>query len=154
MHRWYSIFPENPLISIYTWIAFCFLPFFFIFKSSSALEISIGISLLLLFFLSYRFSFKSQSGLVYMWLSFEMFINIMMSLLFGFVYFALFTAFFIGNIKNTTGFFIMYGLHIATTLGAIITVLFLEPELFLTQINFILLSIYIIEISKRILKGN
>src|SRR5699024_4268399 len=84
------------------------LTFFFIFKSSSALEISIGISLLLLFFLSYRFSFKSQSGLVYMWLSFEMFINIMMSLLFGFVYFALFTAFFIGNIKNTTGFFIMY----------------------------------------------
>src|SRR5699024_7775778 len=87
------------------------------------------------------FSFKSQSGLVYMWLSFEMFINIMMSLLFGFVYFALFTAFFIGNIKNTTGFFIMYGLHIATTLGAIITGLFLEPELFLTQIHFILLSL-------------
>lgn len=141
MHRWYSIFPENPLISIYTWIAFCFLPFFFIFKSSSAVEILIGISLLLLFFLSYRFSFKSQSGLVYMWLSFEMFINIMMSLLFGFVYFALFTAFFIGNIKNTTGFFIMYGLHIATTLGAIITGLFLEPDLFLTQIHFILLSL-------------
>src|SRR5699024_3789276 len=136
MHRWYSIFPENPLISIYTWIAFCFLPFFFIFKSSSVFVISICISLLLLFFLSYRFSFNSQSGLVYMWPSFEMFINIMMSLLFGSVYFALFTAFFIGNIKNTTGFFIMYGLHIATTLGAIITGLFLEPELFLTQIHF------------------
>src|SRR5699024_5430307 len=89
----------------------------------------------------YRFSFKSQSGFVYMWLSFEMFINIMLSLLFGFVYFALFTAFFIGNIKNTTGFFIMYGLHIATTLGVIITGLFLVLELFLTQIHFILLSL-------------
>src|SRR5699024_12257138 len=107
------------------------------------LEISIGISLVLLFFLSYRFSFKSQSGLVYMWLSFEMFINIMMSLLFGFVYFALFTAFFIGNIKNTTGFFIMYGLHIATTLEAIITGLFLESVLFLTQIHFILLTLIV-----------
>src|SRR5699024_12750144 len=121
MHRWYSIFPENPLISIYTWIAFCFLPFFFIFKSSSALEISIGNSLLLLFFLSYRFSFRSQSGLVYMCLSFVMFINIMMSLLLVFVYFALFTAFFTGNIKNTTGFFIMYGLFIATTSVALLT---------------------------------
>src|SRR5699024_12755631 len=106
-------------------------------------EISIGISLLLLFFLSYRFSFKSQSGLVYMWLSFEMFINIMMSLLFGFVYFALFTAFFIGNIKNTTGFFIMYGLHIATTLGAFIIGLFLLSVLFLSQIHFVLLSLLV-----------
>src|SRR5699024_12773645 len=83
MHRWYSIFPENQLISIYTWIAFCFLPFFFIFKSSSALEISIGLSLLLLFFVSYRFSFRSHSGLVYMCLSFEIFIDVMMSLLFA-----------------------------------------------------------------------
>src|SRR5699024_12538671 len=116
MHRWYSIFPENPLISIYTWIAFCFLPFFFIFKSSSALEISIGISLLLLFFLSYRFFFKSQSGLVYMWLSFEMFINIMMSLFFGFVYFALFFTFFIGIIIFNTVYFIMYGFGVAMTL--------------------------------------
>lgn len=141
MHRWYSIFPENPWISIYTWIAFCFLPFFFIFKSSSSIEITIGISLLVLFFLSYRFSFKSQSGFLYMWLGFEMFINVAMSLLFGFVYFALFTAFFIGNIRHTTGFFIMYGLHIATTSGAIVTGLFLAPELFLPQIHFLLLSL-------------
>src|SRR5699024_9979815 len=85
--------------------------------------------------------FKFQIGLVYMCLSFEMFINIMMLFFFGFVYFTLFTDFFIGNIKNTTCFFIMYGLHIATTLGAIITGLFLEPELFLSQIHFILLSL-------------
>lgn len=76
-----------------------------------------------------------------MWLSFEMVINIMMSLLFGFVYFALFTAFFIGNIRNTTGFFIMYGLHIATTLGAIIAGFFIEIDLFLPQIHFVLICL-------------
>ncbi|MGM8366635.1 sensor histidine kinase [Virgibacillus sp. W0181] len=141
MHRWYSIFPKNPWLSIYTWIAFCLLPFFFIFKSSSPLEILIGISLLFLFFLSYRFSFKSKSGLVYMWLSFEMIINIAMTLLFGFVYFALFTAFFIGNIKSTTGFFIMYGLHIATTLGAVLAGFFIEIDLLLPQLHFILLCL-------------
>lgn len=141
MHRWYSIFPRNPWLSIYTWIIFCFLPFFFIFRASSPIEILIGITLLALFFLSYIFSFKSKSGLVYMWLSFEMVINIAMTLLFGFVYFALFTAFFIGNIRSTTGFFIMYGLHIATSLGAVITGVILEIDLLLPQMHFIILSL-------------
>lgn len=140
MHKWYSIFPRNPWLSIYTWIIFCFLPFFFIFRSSSPIGILIGITLLALFFLSYIFSFKSKSGIVYMWLSFEMLINIVMTLLFGFVYFGLFTAFFIGNIRSTTGFFIMYGLHIATSIGAVITGLILEIDLLLPQMHFIVLS--------------
>src|SRR5690625_3544888 len=94
-HSWYSIFPENPWLSIYTWIAFCFLPFFFIFRSSSLIEIVIGISLLILFFLSYRFSFKSNSGLVYMWLSFEIIIIIYMKLFFDFFYYSILPVLFI-----------------------------------------------------------
>ena len=141
MHKWYSIFPKNPWLSIYTWIALCFLPFYFIFRASSSWEIIIGISLLGLFFLSYMFSFRAKSGLVYMWLSFEMVINIIMTLLFGFVYFALFTAFFIGNIRSTTGFFIMYGLHILTTIGAVVAGFFIEIDLFLSQFPFLLLCV-------------
>ena len=141
MHSWYSIFPKNPWLSIYAWIILCLLPFFFIFKSSSPVEIIFGISLLLLFFLSYRFSFKSKSGLVYMWISFEMAINIVMTLLFGFVYFSLFIAFFIGNIRNPVGFFIIYGLHIATTLLAIVLGFFVEIDLFLPQLHFIIISL-------------
>jgi len=141
MHKWYSIFPRYPWLSIYTWIILCFLPFFFIFRSSSPVEILIGITLLALFFLSYIFSFKSKSGLVYMWLGFEMLINVVMTLLFGFVYFALFTAFFIGNIRHTTGFFIMYGLHILTALGAVITGFILDIGLLLPQIHFIIITL-------------
>lgn len=141
MQSWYSIFPKNPWLSIYAWVIFCFLPFFFIFRSSSPIEISVGISLLLLFFLSFRFSFKSKTGLVYMWLSFEMAINIGMTLLFGYVYLSIFTAFFIGNIRNPVGFFIIYGLHIAFTVGAIVAGFFIEIELFLTQVHFILISV-------------
>lgn len=141
MHRWYSIFPKHPWLSVYTWIIFCLLPFFFIFKSSSTIEIIIGIILLLLFFICYRFSFKSKSGTVYMWLSFEMVINSIMTLLFGFVYFALFTAFFIGNIRHTAGFFIMYGLHILTTTVVIVLGFFIKPDLFLPQLHFILISL-------------
>ncbi len=141
MQSWFSIFPKNPWLSIYVWVIFCLLPFFFIFRASSRLEIIVGLTLLLLFFLSYRFSFKSKSGLVYMWLSFEMVINVVMTLLFGFVYFSLFTAFFIGNIRHPAGFFIMYGLHIATTLGAIIFGFFIELDLFLPQLHFLLISV-------------
>jgi two-component system sensor histidine kinase DesK len=141
MQSWYSIFPRNPWISIYAWVAICLLPFFFIFRSSSGIEITIGIALLLLFFISYRFSFKSKTGLVYMWVGFEMIINVVMTLLFGYVYFAIFTAFFIGNIRNTVGFFIMYGLHIALTVFAIITGFFIEIELFLPQVHFVVLSV-------------
>lgn len=141
LHRWYSIFPKYPWLSIYTWVILCLLPFFFIFKSSSPTEIAIGIMLLMLFFICYRFSFKSKSGLIYMWLSFEMVINAVMTLLFGFVYFALFTAFFIGNIRSTTGFFIMYGLHIATTIGVVIFGFFINLDLFLPQLHFIIMSL-------------
>ena len=141
MQSWYSIFPKNPWLSIYAWVVFCFLPFFFIFRSSSWIEIAIGIALLLLFFLSYRFSFKSKSGIVYMWISFEMVINIVMTLLFGYVYLSIFTAFFIGNIRNSVGFFIMYGLHIAFTVVAVVIGFFIEINLFLPQVHFILISV-------------
>src|SRR5699024_8399869 len=76
MHRWYSIFPKNPWLSIYVWIVFCLLPFFFIFRSSSPLEILIGITLLILFFLSYMFSFKSKSVSFYFFLNFVLIFNI------------------------------------------------------------------------------
>ena len=105
MKSWYSIFPKSPWLSIYAWAVFCFLPFFFIFRSSSRYEIAIGISLLLLFFLSYRFSYKSKSGLVYMWISFEIIINVVMTLLFGYLYLSIFTAFFHWKYTKSSRFF-------------------------------------------------
>ncbi|WP_252505143.1 sensor histidine kinase [Sporosarcina sp. Marseille-Q4943] len=141
MQKWYSIFPKNTWLSIYAWIVFCLLPFFFIFRTWSAVDISVGTGLLVLYFISYFFSFKSKSGLVYMWVSFEIVINIVMTLLFGYVYLSIFTAFFIGNIRSTVGFFIMYGLHIFFTVGAIVTGFFLEINLFLPQVHFILITV-------------
>ena len=76
-----------------------------------------------------------------MWISFEIVINIVMTLLFGYVYLSIFTAFFIGNIRSTVGFFIMYGLHIFFTVGAIVTGFFLEINLFLPQVHFILITV-------------
>lgn len=141
MQHWFSLFPKSPWLSIYGWVIFGLLPFFFIFRSSSPIEIMIGISLVLLFFLSYRFSYRSKTGFVYMWISFEMVINVIMTLLFGYVYLSIFVAFFIGNIRHPVGFFIVYGIHIALTIGAIITGFFIEIDLFLPQFHFILISV-------------
>src|SRR5690606_16806150 len=107
MKNWYMIFPKSKWISIYIWVIFCILPFYFIIHSLSYLQITIGISLICLYFLSYYFSYRAGKGLVYMWVSFEMVINIIMIILYGYIYLSLFTAFFIGNIKSTVGFYIM-----------------------------------------------
>lgn len=141
MRSWYTILPKNPWISIYVWIIFCIMPFYFIIRSYSIVQISIGILLILLYFLSHRFSFKSKSGLVYMWISFEMVLNIVMTLMFGYVYLSLFTAFFIGNIRNTVGFFIMYGLHIGFTVVSIVAGYFIDLDLFLSQTPFIIITV-------------
>uniref|UniRef100_UPI002ED51BAF sensor histidine kinase n=1 Tax=Sporosarcina cascadiensis TaxID=2660747 RepID=UPI002ED51BAF len=101
----------------------------------------IGFTLLVFFFLSYYFSVKSDSGLMYMWISFEIVITVLMTLLFGYVYLSIFIAFFIGNIRNPVGFFIVYGLHIAILIGAVVAGFFIEIELFLSQIHFIILAI-------------
>ncbi|AXI00458.1 sensor histidine kinase [Sporosarcina sp. PTS2304] len=141
MSSWYSIFPKNPWLSIYAWVVFCILPFFFILRSASPFDLMIGFTLLVLFFLSYYFSTKSQSGLMYMWISFEIVITVAMTLLFGYVYLSIFIAFFIGNIRNPVGFFVIYGLHIAILIGAVVAGFFIEIELFLPQIHFIIISI-------------
>ncbi|PIC63546.1 sensor histidine kinase [Sporosarcina sp. P13] len=141
MRSWYSIFPKNPWLSIYAWVVFCILPFFFILRSASPFDLMIGFTLLVFFFLSYYFSTKSQSGLMYMWISFEIVITVLMTLLFGYVYLSIFIAFFIGNIRNSVGFFIIYGLHIAILIGAVVAGFFIDIHLFLPQIHFIIITI-------------
>jgi len=141
MKKWHSIIPNSPMLSIYLWVIFCFLPFFFIFRKSSSIEISIGITFLMLYFIFYRFSVNSKNGLVYMWISFEMVINIILTILYGYVYLSIFTAFFIGNIRRPVGFYIMYGLHIGFTVISTGAGFFVELHLFLSQLPFVVLTI-------------
>lgn len=141
MQSWYQIFPKNPWLSLYAWVIFCILPFFFIFRSSSLTEIIFGTLLLLLFFIAYRLSFNSRTGFVYVWVSFEMAINIGMIFLFGYVYLSIFVAFFIGNLRNKVGFFIIYGLHIGMTITAVVVGFFDHSELYISQLPFIVLSV-------------
>ncbi len=141
MRNWFHIFPKNTGLSSYVWIIFCILPFYFIFRSSSIIEILFGIIMILLFFVAYRLSFISKSWLVYIWVSAEMAISIFMTLYFGYFYFSLFLALFIGNIQNKIGFFLLYGLHLLTTIVAINIGFFTKTELFYSQLPFIIISV-------------
>ena len=141
MQSWYSIISKNPTLSIYIWIIFCILPFFFIIQSFSFWQMILGTFLILLYFLCHRFSFLSKNGLVYMWISFQMVLNIVMTLMFGYVYLSLFTAFFIGNIRKPVGFYIMYGLHIGFTILSIVGGYFIYLDMFLSQTPFIIIAV-------------
>ncbi|KGX86093.1 sensor histidine kinase [Pontibacillus litoralis] len=141
MRKWYQIIPDNIGLSSYVWIVFCLLPFFFIFRASTTVEMIIGIVMIALFFLTYRLSFISNNHFVYLWVSIEIAINIMMIILFGYVYFSLFLAFFIGNIEHKGGFISLYVVHLATTIVATTFSFFTQTESLFPQMPFIIICI-------------
>jgi two-component system, NarL family, sensor histidine kinase DesK len=141
MKNWYLIIPKNTGLSTYVWIIFCILPFYFIFRFSSFLVVSIGIGMILLFFGAYRLSFLSKGWTVYLWLTLELAISIVMTMFFGYVYFALFLAFFIGSIQNKVGFLIFYVFNLVSTLSAITFVFFRQSEMTFSQLPFIIISL-------------
>lgn len=141
MKALYQLFPSNKGLNIYIWLVFCILPFYFIINTKSILMIVIGIILILLFFVSNRVSAISKGGYVYFWVSLQIVICIAMSLIFNFVYFSLFLAYFIGNIENKVGFFILYGIHVGGTVLTVNWGFITQNPLFFSQFPFILISV-------------
>ncbi|GAA0450979.1 sensor histidine kinase [Alkalibacillus silvisoli] len=141
MQNWFSIIPRNLSLNIYVWVIFSFLPFFFIFRSNSALEIVLGLIAILTFFLAYRLSFLSDGWPVYVWVSIKIIISVGMTLFYGYVYVSLFLAYFIGNVQRKAGFLTLYIIHLVTTLVAIYGSFFTQTELFFTQLPFIIITI-------------
>lgn len=141
MKKWYQIFPKNTGLSLYVWLIFCILPFYFFFKSSSKIDVAIGFLMVLLFFTAYRLSFISKNWFVYVWVSVGMAISIFMTLFFGYIYFALFLAFFIGNIKSKAGFITLYVVHLVTTIITFNIDIIFNMDNFLSQLPFIIICL-------------
>ncbi|WP_028609334.1 sensor histidine kinase [Paenibacillus harenae] len=144
MNKWYQIFHKNTGLIPYVWIVFCILPFYFIFQSSLPYEVVSGIIMILLFFFCYRQAFVTKGWLVYFWTSVQILISIAMTLLFSYVYFSIFLAFFIGNIQNRAGFFTLYSIHIITTFVTVNYGFATQNKLFFTQFPFILISLIVV----------
>lgn len=141
MPKWYHIVPKNTGLSLYVWLVFGVLPFYFIFKSSSNIDLIIGLIMITTFFIIYRLSFISSNWLMYVWISLEIIISISMTLFFGYVYFAIFLAYFIGHIERKAGFISMYVIHLVATLLAITASFFIKTELLITQLPFIIICL-------------
>ncbi|MGG0934910.1 sensor histidine kinase [Brevibacillus centrosporus] len=141
MQKWYQILHKNTGLSPYVWVVFYILPFYFIFRSSSTYEVVIGIVMILMFFVCYVLSFLSKGWAVYFWTSWQIIISIAMTVLFGYVYFSLFLAFFIGHIQNKIGFFTLYTIHLISTVVTINMGFLSKNAEFFNQLPFVLVSL-------------
>lgn len=144
MNKWYQIFSRSTGLSPYVWIVFCILPFYFIFRSSSTPQAISGIIMIILFFLCYRLSFMAKGWLLYFWTSVQIVISIAMTLLFSYVYFSIFLAFFIGQINNRVGFYTLYGVHLLSTFVTVNYSFIARSPFFVTQFPFILICLIVV----------
>jgi two-component system, NarL family, sensor histidine kinase DesK len=142
MQNFRDKFRKNTGLSPFVWIVFYILPFYFILQSSSTSQVVFGIAMIVGFFICYVLSFASKGWLVYFWTSIQIAISTAMSLLFGYIYFFLFLAFFIGNLKNRITFFILYGILLACTFTTIYYgFMTIHRPVLTTQWPFVLLSV-------------
>jgi two-component system, NarL family, sensor histidine kinase DesK len=141
MRNWIQFFRKNTGLSPYVWVVFYILPFYFIFQKSSPYQVGLGIAMIIGFFICYVLSFVSRGWLVYFWTSVQIAISIAMSLVFGYIYFSLFLAFFIGNLKNKIAFITLYVIHLVSTFATINYGFATQNTLLYTQLPFVFLSL-------------
>ncbi|NQX67010.1 sensor histidine kinase [Paenibacillus alba] len=141
MQKWYQIFHKNTGLSPYVWVVFYILPFYFIFRSSDTYQIVLGTIMIIVFFSCYVLSFVSKGWIVYFWTSVQIAISITMALVFSYVYFSLFLAFFIGTMKSRAGFITLYCIHLVSTIATINYGLVSQNQVFFTQLPFIIISV-------------
>ncbi|GKU76276.1 sensor histidine kinase DesK [Paenibacillus sp. L3-i20] len=67
-----------------------------------------------------------------------------MTVLFDYVYFSIFLAFYIGNIKSRAGFFTLYAIHLLSTFITVNYGFATQNPLFFTQFPFILISLIVV----------
>jgi two-component system, NarL family, sensor histidine kinase DesK len=139
MKKKIALFQKNWGISPYIWSVFSILPFYFIFQKSSTIEIIVGILLTVVFFIAYRFAFISKKWPVYLWTCILIGISITMTIIFQFVYFAFYIAYYNGNIKNRIAFLTLYIIHLVSTTISINYNLVMQDEMFLKQIPFVII---------------
>lgn len=141
MRKKYQLFAKGTGLNPYVWLIFCILPFYFIFQSSSQAHIISGVSLILLFFVCYWLTFAFKGWPVYVGMSIQIAICIVMTTMFSYAYFAFFLAFFIGNIQNRAGFITLYTIHLVSTVVTVNIGFATQDKFFISQSPFILINL-------------
>ncbi|OAH59544.1 histidine kinase [Domibacillus aminovorans] len=134
-----TVFQKSSGMSPYIWSILSFLPFYFIFQSSSTKEIIFGITLTILFYVSFRFAFLSENWPAYVWICILVGISIIMTILFQFIYFAFYIAYYNGNIKKRGAFITAYVIHLVGTAFSINYNFVLKDPFFIQQLPLIVI---------------
>ncbi|WLR43379.1 sensor histidine kinase [Bacillus carboniphilus] len=129
-------FRKDSGIAPYIWSMLSILPFYYFF---STVDIVVGTILTILFFVSYRLAFVSKNWPIYLWTSVLIGISLLMSILYQFIYFSFFIAYYNGHIKNRLAFIIIYIIHIIATGFSINYNIIIKNELFFNQLPFIVI---------------
>jgi two-component system, NarL family, sensor histidine kinase DesK len=139
MIKRYLTFQRNNGISPYIWAVLSILPFYFIFQSSSTIEVMVGISLTILLFIFFRIAFISKGWPIYLWTCILIGISVASTSLFSYVYFAFYIAYFIGNVKDRFAFITLYIVHLVSTTISINFTIALQHEMFIKQLPFVII---------------
>lgn len=134
-----TVFQKSSGMSPYIWSILSFLPFYFIFQSSSTKEIIIGVTLTILFYVSFRFAFLSKEWPVYIWICILVGISIIMTIFFQFIYFAFYIAYYNGHIKKRAAFITAYVIHLIGTAFSINYNFVLKDPFFIQQLPLIVI---------------
>ena len=78
---------------------------------------------------------------MYFWTSMQIAISLVMTVVFGYVYFSLFLAFFIGNIRSRAGFYTLYTIQLVSAIATINYGFVTKNTLIVTQFPFVLISL-------------
>jgi len=144
VNKWYQSFYKETGLTPYIWLVFCILPFYFILASDyPPLKIGVGIGLIILFFIGYVLSLLTKTWMSYIWISLQIVISAGLIVFYGYVYFCIFLAFFIGNVKHKAGFYTLYIIHLITAFVTINYGFITEKQLFFNQFPFILISLIV-----------
>ncbi|OES43855.1 sensor histidine kinase [Domibacillus iocasae] len=138
MKKRFASLQRSSGLSPYIWSILSFLPFYFIFQSSSTIEIVVGITLTILFFISFRFAFLSSKWPVYLWICILVGISVTMTILFQFIYFSFYIAYYNGNIRNRAAFVTAYVIHLVSTIASINYNIVVQDPLFIQQLPIII----------------
>ena len=134
-----QLFQSSTGVSPYMWALFAILPFYFIFQWSSTIEIVTGIILSIFFFILIELRLFRNGWLKYVWTRFLIIISIIMTIYLGYVYFAFFLAYLIGNLKKSACFYHLLYYSFSRPSIAINFNFVVQDELFLKQLPFVII---------------
>ncbi|WP_040951005.1 sensor histidine kinase [Gorillibacterium massiliense] len=144
MQKWRSNLHKTTGLNPFIWAILFILPFYYIFRTSSRAHTTVGIALILLFFVSYVLVFVTKGWKVYVWSGVQIAVSIAMTVLFGFVYFSLLLAFVIGNIMSKKGFITLYVIHLTFTIATIEYAILVKHPMVISQLPFVLICLIMV----------